>query len=211
MEIGDQQEGVANTFDLIVLSYYCDRMSSPSEPLPIASPRLRQPIDNGDEENDQQTPDLRQLRQQFGTPPVGTTIPPFRTPGSLTHIAIGSPLRPSSSAEVRPLGTSTPLETPDALGDDEKIKILRKHLVSREERMGHSKNNSRHSSRRPSVHENGSSQRTPSRHESRPSAPGPSQPNSSPFPIPYHAPGGDITYVLSYPSDLVRLPSFTLY
>jgi hypothetical protein len=173
-------------------------MSSPSKPLSIGSPRPGQPIDDGDDENIVHTPDLRLLRQQFGTPPVGTTIPPFRTPGSLSHAAIGSPLRPSSSAEVRPQGTSTPLETADVpgLGDDERIKILRKHLVSREERMGHSKNpsknTSRLSSRRPSVHEN---QQTPSRHESRPSTPGPSQSNSSPFPIPYHAPGADITYV----------------
>jgi len=149
-------------------------------------------MDDGDDENIVQTPDLRQLRQQFGTPPVGTTIPPFRTPGSLSHTAIGSPLRPSSSAAVRSHGTGTPLETADvpALGDDEKIKILRKHLVSREERMGHSTNTSRLSSRRPSVHENQGS-----RLETHPSTPGPSQSNSSPFPTPYHSPGGDITYV----------------
>ena len=172
-------------------------MSSPSKPLSIGSPRPRQLIDDGDDENIAHTPDLRQLRQQFGTPPVGTTIPPFRTPGSLSHTAIGSPLRPSSSAAIRSHGTGTPLETADvpALGDDEKIKILRKHLVSREERMGHSANTSRLSSRRPSVHENQGSQQTPSRHETRPSTPGPSQSSSSPFPIPYHSPGGDITYV----------------
>jgi solute carrier family 36 (proton-coupled amino acid transporter) len=179
----------------------CTDMSSPSKPLSIGSPRPRQPIDDGDDENIVYTPDLRQLRQQFGTPPVGTTIPPFRNPGSLSHTAIGSPLRPSSAAGARSHGTGTPLETADvpALGDDEKIKILRKHLVSREGRMGHSENTSRLSSRRPSVHES----QGQSRHETRPSTPGPSQPNSSPFPIPYHAPGGDITYVCVIPRRIM--------
>ena len=183
-------------------------MSSPSKPLSIGSPRPRQQIDDGNEENVAHTPDLRQLRQQFGTPPVGTTIPPFRTGASL---GVGSPLRPSSSADVRPQslrplpsaaipsGTNTPLETPETTGlaEEEKIKILRKHLVSREERMGHSKhpsNQSRQSSRRPSIHESQTPAKGSSKHASRPETPaGPSQSNAEPFPIPYHAPGGDIT------------------
>lgn len=189
-------------------------MSSPSKPLSIGSPRPTQQIDDGNEESVAHTPDLRQLRQQFGTPPVGTTIPPFRSAASL---GVGSPLRPSSSADIRPQsfrpapssalpsgsGAITPLETPDApaLGEEEKIKILRKHLVSREERMGHNRNpsnQSRHSSRRPSIHENQTPAKGSSQHASRPETPaGPSQASAEPFPIPYHAPGGDITYVCS--------------
>src|ERR1700743_2733632 len=122
-------------------------MTSPSKPLSIGSPRIRGQEDDGNEENITTTPDLRQRRQQFGTPPVGTTIPPFRTPGTLTPAAISSSLRPSLLAEARPHGSGTPLETPEApaLGEDEKMKVLRKHLVSREERMGHSRNPSGHS------------------------------------------------------------------
>jgi solute carrier family 36 (proton-coupled amino acid transporter) len=196
-------------------------MSSPSKPLSIASPRLRPQRDNlNDEIIASQTPDLRQLRQQFGTPPVGTTIPPFRSPGTATPLAIGSPAGPSSSVDIRqnirpnvtsPLavdttGTSTPQEVPDiaALGDEEKIKVLRKHLVSREERFGHNRgasNQSHQSSRRTSLHEPGS-HNSHSRQVSHPPSPGPSKDNVEPFPLPYNAPGGDITYVHIF-SDLL--------
>jgi proton-coupled amino acid transporter len=194
-------------------------MTSPSKPLSIASPRLRPQLEHEIEETASQTPDLRQLRQQFGTPPVWAAIPPFRSPGTITPLAVGSPARPSSSADFRPqsargitsplaadavTGTSTPLEAPDlaSLGEEEKIKVLRKHLVSREQRLGHSRGASNHSpqsSRRVSLHEPDSN-RSHSRQVSRPSSPGPSKDNSEPFPLPYNAPGGDITYV--------HIPSF---
>lgn len=189
-------------------------MSTPSKPLSIGSPHLRPRLDNETEEPVSQTPDLRQLRQQFGTPPTWAAIPPFRSPGTVTPLAVGSPARPSSSADARsqnirqitsPLaadavtGTSTPLEVPDlaTLGEEEKIKVLRKHLVSREQRLGHSRGASNHSqlsSGRPSLHEPNSN-RSHSRQASRPSSPGPSKNNSEPFPLPYNALGGDITYV----------------
>jgi len=176
-------------------------MSSPSKPVSIGSPRIRRREEDGIEENVTQTPDLRQLRQQFGTPPAGTTIPPYRTPGSLTQAVLSSSFRPSSAAELRPQGTVTPLETADAsaLGEDERMKILRRHLVSREERLGHSTTHSRPSSKRASIHENQTSQNIPSIHPSRPPSPGPSHSSPTPFSIPYHAPGADVTYVCISP------------
>jgi solute carrier family 36 (proton-coupled amino acid transporter) len=188
-------------------------MSSPSKPLSIASPRLGPQIDNDTEETASQTPDLRHLRQQFGTPPVWAAIPPFRSSGAATPLAVGSLARGSSSTDVRPLnirpigsplaadmitGTNTPLEVSDlaTLDEEEKIKVLRRHLVSRAQRLGQSQQ----SSRRPSIHEPNFN-RAHSRQPSLPASPGPSRDNSEPFPLPYNAPGGDITYV-HIPSDL---------
>ncbi|CAG7849337.1 Vacuolar amino acid transporter 3 [Serendipita indica DSM 11827] len=186
-------------------------MSSPSKPVSIGSPRPQRLLDDGQEANTgANTPDIRQLRQQFGTPPAGTVIPPFRTPGTSTPLAVGSPLRPSSSVDnrIRPIpqvlapnasaDANAQLDIPDttALTEEEKVRVLRKHLVSREQRLGHNKTgstNSRPSSRPPSVHEQGSNKDT-SRRPSRPPSPGPSREHSEPFPLPYNAPGGDITH-----------------
>ncbi|KAG8831748.1 neutral amino acid transporter [Serendipita sp. 399] len=181
-------------------------MSTPSQPRSIVgSPRQRQLHDDGNEGNVAQTPDLRQLRQQFGTPPVGS-IPPFRSPPVATPLVLGSPARPSSSVDFRPQhprstqlepsADANPLpEQPDTtlLSEEDKIKVLRKHLVSREQRLGHSRAASIHSSRRASVHEpanNKSASQLPSRSES----PVPREDTLEPFPIPYNAPGGDITH-----------------
>lgn len=187
-------------------------MSSPSKPVSIGSPRLRQQVDSGNDEAAVQTPDLRLLRERFGTPPVGTTIPPFRSPGTITPLAIGTPVQ-SSSVNARPqsfrpvvgsllgeaagAGTGTPGDVPDmsALTEEEKIKVLRKHLVPAEQRMKHGSTRSRRSSsssqQRPSDSQDQSGQ------SSRPPSPGPSRrENSEPFPLPYDAPGGDITYVV---------------
>ncbi|PVG04470.1 hypothetical protein CPB86DRAFT_748063 [Serendipita vermifera] len=187
-------------------------MSSPSKPLSIGSPQPRRQINDESEENATNNVDLRQLRQQFGTPPVGTTIPPFRSPGTHTPLAVGSPARPSSSVDNRLLGlrgtpqlnpfdpgtgANTPTVLPDTsqLDEEEKIKVLRRHLVPREQRLGHSRgesSQSQHSSRRPSIHEqpNKSSSKQPS----RPPSPGLLRENSETFPLPYNAPGGDITH-----------------
>lgn len=183
-------------------------MTSPSKPVSIGSPRLR-PNDNEQDEY-VGTPDLRLLRQQFGTPPVGTTIPRFRPSSSTPH---ESPLPLSSATDIRaPAPISSSLDTPPPflsdppsepirspkidLPEDEKMKVLRKHLVSREQRLGEAGPSRSHlSSRKPSIHEPGSSQSA-----SRSSSKDPSQrhalrENSEPFPLPYNAPGGDITFV----------------
>jgi solute carrier family 36 (proton-coupled amino acid transporter) len=186
-------------------------MSSPSKPLSIGSPLPRRQNNDENEENATNTPDLRQLRQQFGTPPVGTTIPPFRAPGTYTPLAVGSPARPSSSVENRLLGlrgtpqlnsldpgagANTPPVLPDTslLDEEDKIKVLRRHLVPREQRLGHSRGaSSQLSSSRPSIHEQPT--KPSSKQPSRPPSPGASRENLETFPLPYNAPGGDITYV----------------
>jgi solute carrier family 36 (proton-coupled amino acid transporter) len=61
----------------------------------------------------------------------------------------------------------------DSFPEDDKVKVLRKHLVSREERQANDGPISRNSS---------SSQLA---HQEDPEA----------FPVPYHTPGADITYV----------------
>ncbi|KAG8869725.1 neutral amino acid transporter [Serendipita sp. 405] len=182
-------------------------MSTPSQPRSIVgSPHQRRLQDDGNEANIAHTPDLRQLRHQFGTPPVGS-IPPFRSPGVATPLLLESPARPSSSADFRPQSlrpisqlepntdANLPSEQPDTtlLSEEDKIKVLQKHLVSREQRLGHSRAASTHSSRRASIHEPGSS-KTRSQLPSRSGSPEPHRSSLEPFPIPYNAPGGDITH-----------------
>lgn len=75
-------------------------------------------------------------------------------------------------------GVSTPDPTVDgeSIQEDDRVKVLRKHLVSREERRG---NNSG----------------APSRQSSTSHLARPRQEDTEAFPVPYHTPGADITYV----------------
>jgi len=148
------------------------------------------------------TPDIRSLRAQYvGTPPL-PNIPP-RT-GTSTP-------RPSISAEPIVFGRGSPRLAPVVSGisarrpttpaiglgledapspdptvdiesfqEDERVKVLRKHLVSREERQAANYNES---------------SGIPSRQASSSNLALELQQDPEAFPVPYHTPGADITYV----------------
>ncbi|KAJ3739350.1 vacuolar amino acid transporter 4 [Lentinula detonsa] len=130
-------------------------MSSPSEPLgiPRHGSQSRSATPAG-------TPDLRALKAQVisGTPPVGLSIPPPNIPPRTSSSAPSGPSGPSR--------TESPLDLPvdlDDLPDEEKAKILRRHLVSREERER---------------------ERIDTQEGE----------DNEPFPVPYAAPGADVTH-----------------
>ncbi|OBZ72635.1 Vacuolar amino acid transporter 3 [Grifola frondosa] len=188
-------------------------MSSPSRPVNIYSSR---PLSSGSATNTPPTfastplsgsPSPHFLRTQYaGTspppniPPRGT---PLGTPRPTSSAALPSFLggEPSSSlprAAISGISARRPISgTPvsennalDDLTDEEKARILRRHLVSREERQRNQWEDSPRGSigagsdagmlsQRSSV----SQMRVPVERE-----------NSEPFPVPYHAPGADVTH-----------------
>lgn len=180
-------------------------MSSPSKPVNIRSPSLA--LDSA-VVTPPGTPDIRALRAQYsGTPPV-PNIPVRCTPpvgsysgstrggspsANLTSNDLFSKLqRPSSSAiSVKsPAGaagsgsaadsTVVDLDGPAA---EDKVRLLRRHLLFHGERR---------SSRTDLRSSNGSDQDTHDLDE--PSAESSTQREvSETFPIPYHAPGADVT------------------
>jgi proton-coupled amino acid transporter len=178
-------------------------MSSPSQPVNIISPRFSPaPIPDTPRRDSRSlfgtpaTPDLRSLRAQYiGTPPLPNIPPRTATstprPSASTEPIVFTgddpPHVPSMSgiSAHRPaiiglgldgLSTPDPTADVDSLQEDDRVKVLRKHLVSREERRG---NNSGAPSRRSST-----SQFARPRRE-----------DTEAFPVPYHTPGADITYV----------------
>ncbi|KAH9177420.1 transmembrane amino acid transporter protein-domain-containing protein [Lactarius sanguifluus] len=175
-------------------------MSSPSKPLNIVSPRFSPaPIGTPGSRRDFGTPgtpaDLRSLRAQYiGTPQLPNIPPRTGTstprPSASTEPLVFSGDSPSRVPSVsgisarRPAviglgldGVSTPDPTADvdSLQEDDRVKVLRKHLVSREERQG---NNSG----------------APSRRSSTSQFARPRQEDTEAFPVPYHTPGADITH-----------------
>lgn len=148
---------------------------SPSRPLPIGSPHLHLRDDVGRIPTPLGTP---VSRSWIGTPPLD--IPP-------RNAGLSTPPLPGSSTPGRatPLirrGSATPSLNPamlDELSDSEKAKVLRRHLVSREQR-GLAPSESAPSSR-------------PETSLGGPLIP--SHPDDSEtFPIPYDIPGGDVTH-----------------
>lgn len=195
-------------------------MTSPTRPVNIVGPRLssaaavgtpssrRGPGSRGSPAGTPYslggTPDLRSLRAQYvGTPPLPNIPPRTGTPrpSSSTEPIVfgrGSPRPAPALSELSARRPTTPavglgLEDappPDPSIDtesfqgDERVKVLRKHLVSREERQA--------------ANYNGSSG-LPSRQASSSNLALEFQPDPDPdpdaFPVPYHTPGADITYV----------------
>lgn len=180
-------------------------MSSPSKPVNIVSPRFSStPVtgtpsgrrDSRSHFGTPATPDLRSLRAQYvGTPPLpnipprtGTSTPrPSAPTEPLVFPGEGLSRVPSVSGisarrpDVVGLGldrvsTPDPTADVDSINEGDKVKVLRKHLVSREEREG---NNSK----------------APSRKSSTSQFARPRQEDTEAFPVPYHTPGADITYV----------------
>ncbi|KAJ3919918.1 vacuolar amino acid transporter 4 [Lentinula edodes] len=167
-------------------------MSSPSKPvgIPKRGSQSQSVTPAG-------TPDLRALRAQVisGTPPVGLSIPPpnipprTSSPVPLGQLVEGTPAS-SSTARIQlagPSRTDSPLNLPldlDDLPDEEKAKILRRHLVSKGERERERREN-------PEV----TSLSEPVSQTRRSSGSGRiAREESEPFPVPYAAPGADVTH-----------------
>ncbi|KAJ3775642.1 vacuolar amino acid transporter 4 [Lentinula raphanica] len=169
-------------------------MSTPSKPLGIprrdSQSRSATPVG---------TPDLRILRAQVasGTPPVGLSIPPPNIPLRTSSPAPSAPYvegTPASQSAARIQQaelsrTDSPLNLPvdlDDLPDEEKAKILRRHLVSKEERERE---------RREAQEVTPSSTPDVVSHTRRSSGSGRiAREDSEPFPVPYAAPGADVTH-----------------
>lgn len=180
-------------------------MSTPTKPVNITSPRLAPTASPSGSPSlgapISASPSPRILRAQFaGTPPV-PNIPSRATPQG-TPRGPGLTLPPEGPTARRVSVGGITLRRPgtpgsgdnllDELTDEDKARILRRHLVAAEER-----------------------DRTPAAQEERPtssSSPTASgqiskrsssshirtqREDSEPFPVPYHAPGADITYVKS--------------
>ena len=168
------------------------------------------------------SPNIRALRGQYGTPPV-PNIPPRNIPASSSNINIGilGSGSPRLSAPGTPIiggirmhapggpgsGTRTPAsgyENPfEELTDEEKARILRRHLVSREERE--------HQLDRKSSFGSFTDRGEGPSWSKRQSINGGRDPvltreDSEPFPIPYHTPGADLTHdIYKWQSDQRRL------
>ena len=144
------------------------------------------------------TPLSRSWRAQLGTPPL--EIPPRTgSPFGTSTPPLAGSFVPGRSPLVR-RGSATPSLNPavlDELTDSEKAKVLRRHLVSREER-GQSQQ----------VVDGATSQVASSYGSA---AAGPSRrTDSEAFPIPYDVPGGDVThdiYKWQHGKDLRRIRS----
>lgn len=189
-------------------------MTSPSQPLNIKVSSTR---GHGDLESHSAsfahsvgTPDLRAIRAQFpGIPPnipVRGSVTPSLHPASSTVSLRAFPDRPTPrstpqlisglSATRENIGTSSeapPIADLDDLPDEERVKVLERHLVSKDQRMKAfiEGNNSF----KDSVMERISGPDSPST-ISRRSSNGLSQRKKEdlePFPILYDAPGADVT------------------
>ena len=182
-------------------SFALTTMTSPSGPVNIGSPRPGPQYPDGFLSSYTSTgtpigtPDLRALRAQYAaarTPPPN--IPP-RSTGTPTNQLRSVPstdlppnihVGPYGQGAISALRPSTPSSGYDLgdLPDEEKAKVLRRHLVSREERQP------------------GSDSDLPEQEISRQSSVMFTQGNSAaakqrqdtdPFPVPYDSPGADIT------------------
>ncbi|RDB25647.1 Vacuolar amino acid transporter 3 [Hypsizygus marmoreus] len=183
-------------------------------PVAITSPRIlpRDPVDGASPSFSTPvgTPNLIVLRAQYAGTPPPPNIPPRGTATvqrtgspaiSLVPIDNTSPLRPgplpvgglSTTAVKSSSSSGHGSETPpivdlDGLPDEEKAKIVRRHLVSKGERQQPPPESVAGSDLE--VPQAGaSSRRSSSGQHSRAEGT-----DSEPFPIPYHAPGADITH-----------------
>ncbi len=109
---------------------------------------------------------------------------PRQVPAPLGGISARRPATPASvGLGLEDAPPPDPTVDIGSFQDDERVKVLRKHLVSREERQ---------------VNYNGSSgipSGVPSRQASSSNLALEFQPDPDAFPVPYHTPGADVTYV----------------
>ncbi|KAG5647379.1 hypothetical protein DXG03_000447 [Asterophora parasitica] len=166
------------------------------------------------------TPSLNALRAQYaGTPtppniPLRGTTPTNanqRTTSPGTNIIFSksdnpSPLRPgpqpvgglsatavtSSNTSGIGSGSETPPVDLDGLPDEEKAKVLRRHLVSKKERDGDRESSDVNEASDQHLAVDAPERATLSRRPS--SSTHPDRQQSEPFPIPYNAPGADVTH-----------------
>lgn len=179
-------------------------MSSPSKPLSIRNTRLRR-IDSAEgipgSFTPTGTPDIRALRAQYaGTPPLPNipprTIPivPSRaetTPSSQSNTTSSTPRAPVGGISARRPGTPinsnvvTGALDLDDLPDEEKAKVIRRHLVSKGDRQKGPVAGS------DDGHQGDELETTP------PTSGGNriQKEDTEAFPVPYNAPGADVTCV----------------
>lgn len=200
-------------------------MSSQSRPVNISSPRQGNIFDSSSL-TPTGTPDLRAWRAQYtGTPPV-PNIPPRFTPGSSSSNSPGLNLLPqpeligraflSPSNGISPARLSTsaiPGSALDSLDldnlpDEDKARVIRRHLLMREERQNRPDLNSISGSSRDARVSNEDIPSVGSSSSLR--SPAIPREETEAFPIPYEAPGADITSVRST-HLLVFLPKLTSY
>lgn len=183
-------------------------MSSPSRPVNIGSPRRDNVVHSGTP-TPIGTPDIRAWRAQYtGTPPV-PNIPPRFTPESFTSASLTQSMLPQSEflgrayrlpptgISPRPSSAITPGNGYDSSAldsdtplDDHKAMVIRRHLLMREERQNKGDVNSISGSE---LDGRVSNDDTPSAGSSTP-PPGILREETEVFPIPYEAPGADITH-----------------
>ena len=189
---------------------------SPTKPFDIPSPRQQNPLNAEGTPPTFGTPNLgisaspspRFLRAQYNGTPPPPNIPPRsnatpigtpRAPLNYLPSLAGEPSSYSSRGLVglpgsRPSGVAQPgalVDNPfDDLTDEEKARVLRKHLVSREERQTNAAGPSdpvpAASSRAESESGNLSKRSSFSQYRVQ-------REDTEPFPVPYDAPGADIT------------------
>ncbi|KAL1740128.1 transmembrane amino acid transporter protein-domain-containing protein [Schizophyllum fasciatum] len=189
-------------------------MSSPSKPLNIGSPSRRDA--NGSQQTPTGTPDRRLLRAQYGgTPPLpnvpprtGVSASPANRPINLlppsdsqTGSRRGSQVAGGISAGARSFGdqstgsgTSTPSgQVPELedLPDEEKAKVLRRHLVSREERLRNGDSDTPSGSATPTLKKQSHSSLRSTGQDTTSDR---QREESDAFPISYETPGADITH-----------------
>ena len=135
------------------------------------------------------TPSLHARRLQYvGTPPVRNVPPRVSTPtvdGPSSYRAqiVTNGTKPSNPTS----GTATPAVVDlDVLSDEEKARVLARHLVLNEERQAPLSTHADLDVPQAGVSSKPASLGQDSSHERE---------ESEPFPIPYHAPGADITCV----------------
>lgn len=178
-------------------------MSSPARPVNIR-PGTSQNQDF-EETSISGSPSIQALRAQYGTPPI-PNIPPRNIPTNSSSINVGShrpslagtpiiggirtqtPGGPGSGTRTPASGYENPFEE---LTEEEKVRILRRHLVSREQREHQLDRKSSFGSFTDRG-EGTSKSKWQSPNPGR--DPVPAGEDSEPFPIPYHTPGADLTH-----------------
>jgi len=141
-------------------------------------------------------------RSQGGSS-LGVSRPsPFTSRPGTPRIDSPNPYaRPESPGFLAGPSSSVTPQNLDDLPDEEKARILRRHLVSREQRTAPESEDAASTSRGIGLLGKGVSELQSSRTSVAPSVH--HQEDTEPFPLPYNAQGGDITYV-SY--SLLRGP-----
>lgn len=182
-------------------------MSTPTKPVNI---RPGTPQDRDFESSSvSSSPNIRALRAQYGTPPI-PNIPPRNIPtsSSSTNVGIHGPGSHRPSLPGTPIiggmrmpvpggpgsGTRTPTsgyENPfEELTEEEKVRILRRHLVPREQREQQLDRKSSFGS----LADRGEGPSKPKWQAPNPGRDQVTGEDSEPFPIPYHTPGADLTH-----------------